>query len=295
VCEEVIIMRPSTLFGIALDFKDDLMHTIKGDLTLDVALVNLLRSVRILRSLVVGNFAVKLPGGLRIFVNDNATLNINIPDHYLRREYMRHPNYVPGDGWVVLDVGAHVGIYSLWVSRLVGDGFVIAFEPNPIAYRWLISNIELNGATNIKALPYALGDEITRERLYVAGENIGASSLIMNHIINSPAGKYSIVGEFVVPVVTMDYVIDKSMEIVSRPVKHVDLVKVDVEGYEMRVLRGAERALREGLIDRFVIEVHTDQVSTKDLVRYLANYGYTMDKVVRFGNVKDMVYLRLKR
>ena len=288
-------MRPSTLFGIALDFKDDLMHTIKGDLTLDVALVNLLRSVRILRSLVVGNFAVKLPGGLRIFVNDNATLNINIPDHYLRREYMRHPNYVPGDGWVVLDVGAHVGIYSLWVSRLVGDGFVIAFEPNPIAYRWLISNIELNGATNIKALPYALGDEITRERLYVAGENIGASSLIMNHIINSPAGKYSIVGEFVVPVVTMDYVIDKSMEIVSRPVKHVDLVKVDVEGYEMRVLRGAERALREGLIDRFVIEVHTDQVSTKDLVRYLANYGYTMDKVVRFGNVKDMVYLRLKR
>ena len=288
-------MRPSALFDIASSLKEDLMHTIKGDLTLDVALVNLLRSVRILRSLIVGNFAVKLPGGLRIFVNDNATLNINIPDHYLRREYMRHPNYVPGDGWVVLDVGAHVGIYSLWVSRLVGDGFVIAFEPNPVAYRWLISNIELNGATNIKALPYALGDEIMRERLYVAGENIGASSLIMNHIINSPAGKYSIVGEFVVPVVTMDYVIDKSMEIVSRPVKHVDLVKVDVEGYEMRVLRGAERALREGLIDRFVIEVHTDQVSTKDLVRYLANYGYTMDKVVRFGNVKDMVYLRLKR
>jgi len=288
-------MRPSTLFGIALSFKDDLMHTIKGDLTLNVALVNLPRRVWILKSLIVGNFAVKLPGGLMIFVNDDATLSINIPDHYLRREYMRHLDYVPGDGWVVLDVGAYVGIYSLWVSRLVGDGFVIAFEPNPIAYRWLISNIELNGAINIKALPYALGDEITRERLYVAGENIGASSLIMNHIINSPASKYSIVGEFVVPVVMLDYVIDKSVEIVGRPVRHVDLVKVDVEGYEMRVLRGAERALREGLIDRFVIEVHTDQVNTKYLIKYLINYGYTMDKVVRFGNVKDMVYLRLKR
>jgi FkbM family methyltransferase len=153
----------------------------------------------------------------------------------------------------------------------------------------------LNRATNIKALPYALGDEITRERLYVAGENIGASSLIMNHIINNPAGKYSIVGEFVVPVVTLDYVIDKSVEIVGRPVRRIDLVKVDVEGYEMRVLRGAERALREGLIDRFVIEVHTDQVSTKDLVKYFAIHGYTMDEIVRFGNVKDIVYLRLKR
>jgi FkbM family methyltransferase len=153
----------------------------------------------------------------------------------------------------------------------------------------------LNRATNIKALPYALGDEITRRRLYVARGNIEASSLIRNHITNNPTGRYSIVGEFVVPVVTLDYVIDKFMEIVGKPVRHVDLVKVDVEGYEMRVLRGAERALREGLIDRFVIEVHTDQVNTKDLVKYLANHSYTMDKAVRFGNVKDMVYLRLKR
>jgi FkbM family methyltransferase len=289
-------MRPSTLLGIALDLKENLMHTVKGDLTLDVVLINLLVRMRMFKSLIIGNnFAIKLPGNIRIFINDAATLSINIPDHYIRKEYMRHPDYVPGGGWVVLDVGAYVGIYSLWVSRLVCDGFVIAFEPNPIAYRWLISNIELNRATNIKALPYALGDEITRERLYVAGENIGASSLIMNHIINSPAGKYSIVGEFVVPVVTLDYVIDKSVEIVGRPVRRIDLVKVDVEGYEMRVLRGAERALREGLIDRFVIEVHTDQVSTKDLVKYFAIHGYTMDEIVRFGNVKDIVYLRLKR
>jgi len=289
-------MRPSTLLGIALDFKENLIHTVKGNLTLDVVLANLLVRMRMFKSLVIGNnFAIKLPGNIRVFINDAATLSVNIPDHYLRREYMRHPDYVPGDGWVILDVGAYVGIYSLWVSRLVGDGFVIAFEPNPIAYRWLISNIELNGAINIKALPYALGDEIARQRLYIAGENIETSSLIMNHITKNPIGRYPIVGEFVVPVVTLDYVIDKSMEIVGRPVRHVDLVKVDVEGYEMRVLRGAERALREGLIDRFVIEVHTDQVNTKYLIKYLTNYGYTMDKVVRFGNVKDIVYLRLKR
>ena len=106
-------MRPSALFDLASGLKEDLMHTIKGDLTLDIALVNLLRRVRILKSLIVGNFAVKLPDGLRIFVNDDDTLSINIPDHYLRREYVRHPDYVPSKGWIVLDIGAYVGIYSL--------------------------------------------------------------------------------------------------------------------------------------------------------------------------------------
>jgi hypothetical protein len=44
-----------------------------------------------------------------------------------------------------------------------------------------------------------------------------------------------------------------------------------------------------------VIEAHLDQVNTKDLLKYLADYGYAMDKVVRFGNVKDIVYLKHKR
>ena len=48
--------------------------------------MNLPKRVWILKSLIVGNFAVKLTGGLRIFVNDNATLSINIPGYYLRRE-----------------------------------------------------------------------------------------------------------------------------------------------------------------------------------------------------------------
>jgi len=107
-------MRPSTLLGIALDFKENLIHTVKGNLTLDAVLANLLVRMRMFKSLVVGNnFAIKLPGNIRIFINDAATLSINIPDHYIRREYMRHPDYVPSKGWIVLDIGAYVGIYSL--------------------------------------------------------------------------------------------------------------------------------------------------------------------------------------
>jgi len=122
---------------------------------------------------------------------------------------------------------------------------VVAFEPNPLAFRWLINNIKLNNATNIKALPYALGDDIGKQKLYIAGENVEASSLIVNHIVNNPIGKYLIAGEYVVPVVTLDYIINRSMKIIGKSINYIDLAKIDVEGYEMKVLKGAEETLHE--------------------------------------------------
>jgi FkbM family methyltransferase len=248
---------------------------------------------RIFKLLSISNINIRLPNNIRIFLNDEATLKINLPDHYQRKEYIRHPDYVPGRGWVVLDVGAHVGVYTLWASRMVGDGgFVAAFEPNPLAYRWLVNNLELNGVKNVKALPYALGDSRGKLTLYVASANLGASSLLKNHLA---VGGWAVAISFTIPVLTLDYVFERSATLAGRHLYRVDLAKIDVEGYEMRVLKGAEKSLREGLIERFVIEVHLDQVGTRELVTYLAAYGYSLDKVVRFDRVKDVAYLRLKR
>ena len=93
---------------------------------------------------------ITLPLNVRIYVNNTDTLDINIPDMFERREYSLHRGFIPRRGETVVDVGAYVGIYSLWSSRLVGDdGMVIAFEPNPETYYWLINNIKLNNANNI--------------------------------------------------------------------------------------------------------------------------------------------------
>ena len=55
-------MIPSTLLGIALDFKENLIHTVKGDLTLDIDLANLLVRMRMFKSSAISNnFAIKLP------------------------------------------------------------------------------------------------------------------------------------------------------------------------------------------------------------------------------------------
>jgi FkbM family methyltransferase len=270
-------------------FKNDVINLLRGHFTPSTILAMYVSKMGVLKPVIMGNIAIKLPDNIRIFVNDGATLGINIPDLYVRMEYMRHPDYIPSENWVVFDIGAHVGVYALWVSKKLGDGgFVVAFEPNPLVFRWLVSNIELNKVRNIKALPYALGDEVTNSILYMANGNVGASSLIKNLITKSGL---SIVSSFKVPVLTLDYVTQKSATIIGRFIDHIDLVKIDVEGYEMKVLRGAEIILNRDLIERFVIEVHTEHVSTKELIKFLREYGYILDEIVRFSH-KDVVYLR---
>ena len=273
----------------------DSMALIRKDLTLEVLSVKYLS--RLLKrlgvhNLFIGETSIKLPDNIKIYVDNEATIDINIPDHYIRKEYLRHPDYIPSKGWIVFDIGAYVGIYTLYAAKKVGlDGFVASFEPNPLAFRWLLNNIVLNNVRNLKALPFALGDRSSKMLFYVARENIGASSFIVNHLMQSP-NQYTIANTFTVPMTTLDYVIEK--QVIGKTVTHINLVKIDVEGYEMRVLRGAEKTLSRGLVERFVIEVHKDQVSTKDLVDYLKKFGYNFDKTLGFNHVKDIIYLKLK-
>ena len=94
--------------------------------------------------------------------------------------------------------------------------------------------------------------------LYVAGENIETSSLIANHITRNPSGQYTIVDTFTVPMTKLDYVIEKSNKVIGRVAAHIDPAKIGVEECEMHVLRGAEKSLGRGMLERFLIEVHKD-------------------------------------
>ena len=259
----------------------------------EAILVRYLLKLDVFQRLLLGRIAVSLPEEIKVFVNDRATLDINVTDHYLLAEYLRDPEYIPRKGWIILDIGAYVGLYSIWASRKVSEaGFVVAFEPNPVAFRWLINNIELNKAKNVKALPFALGDKLGKMTFYIAHENIEASSFIKSHVLHNPSGKYSISSRCTVQALSLDYLLEKSPRIIGKLLQLVDLAKIDVEGYEMNVLRGAKEVLEEGLIKRFIIEVHKDQVGTEDIVNYLSTYGYKVDNIVSFGNVKDIVYMK---
>lgn len=235
--------------------------------------------------------SVVLPGNIRIYVNDEATLSINVPDMYERKEYFLCKEFVPRRGWIVMDIGAYVGVFSLYASRAVGgEGLILSFEPNPLAYYWLVNNIRLNKANNVIALPLALGDVHGKMQLYVAKENIEASSLIAEHVLQNPAGKYTVLKKFYVPITTLDRFLEEIKQYISKPVRNLDLVKIDVEGYELKVLKGAEKTLKDGLIKRLIIEAHVDQVSTEAIIDYLKRYKFHIVRIKHFGKVKDIIY-----
>jgi len=163
----------------------------------------------------------------------------------------------PGD--TAVDAGANIGFFTLVLARAVGPaGTVVAFEPAPDTFDRLLRNLDLNGCTQVRALAVALGA--------AAGE----ASLVRDSPSRSGDSRITAGGGGVrVPVTRLDEAIGD-----GRP----RLLKIDVEGQELEVLRGAAGTLRSAAPVLLVeANVHTSPAGDGParLVQWLAaEHGY---------------------
>ena len=134
-------------------------------------------------------------------------------------------------GSVFVDVGAHIGYYSLKAARVVGPGgHVIAIEPNPPTVRELEDNVRASGATIVNVQPVACSDAESMLDLFAAPEaNTGQTSLSKANASQSG----TVAATFHVRARPLDDIVTDA------GLTRVDVVKVDVEGAEMLVLKGA--------------------------------------------------------
>lgn len=143
------------------------------------------------------------------------------------RRFMAH-HLQPGD-WAI-DVGANVGIHTLAMSLLVGPGRVIAFEPYSRVAQRLRENIRLNGLDNVDVVEAVVLDGTTTTTLQVppsTAVNQGMASTL-------PLGDWE---EIEVAATTID------RSVGARNPPDIALIKVDVEGLEAAVIRGAAETL----------------------------------------------------
>ena len=278
------------------DLKDNFALFANGFYPTSLFLANLMVYLPFLKKIKFYPKKIHLPGGLKLYVNDAATLTVNVPDQYIRREYELHSECIPRPGWTIFDVGAYVGLYSLRASKLAGgDGMVLAFEPNPIAYCWLSENIRLNKASNIIPFPYALGSENGIIEFYaVTKGNLGMSSPSKEHV----SGKFAEVERYAkcyVPAITLDHFVQKIGSYSRKALNTISLMKIDVEGHEPFVLSGATKTLERGLVQRIIVEIHLDSVKSNSIVDFLDAFGYNVNKVVRFDHVKEVAYFTQRK
>jgi FkbM family methyltransferase len=149
------------------------------------------------------------------------------------------------DGGVFVDVGANVGTYALTLAGKVGSsGTVIAVEPHPVAFARLAFNRASSGLVQVKLVAAAAGPSNGELLIETDGDNLGAS-----HIVNGQSSSRAIR----VPALTLQRILSEA------GVTKVDALKIDVEGFEDRVLTGFFAQAPETLWPRAVVIEHLER------------------------------------
>jgi len=182
-------------------------------------------------------------------------------------------------GGVFLDVGSHFGLWSVYAAGIVGrTGKVFAFEPSP-AFAVLRENAALNSP--VQAFNMGLGAQDSEATFFDQG--MASSGSFVNEVtrINEKFQSTVPIGGNKVKIRTLDTLV---AELGVRP----DLIKVDVEGFEFEVVRGAENVLRN-IRPVMLIEIHPWQLklsgsSDQALIAFLESKGYASEVIDRNPN-----------
>ena len=197
----------------------------------------------------------------------------------------------PGD--VFVDIGANLGSYTIPLAERVGaSGMVFAFEP----FRWLFqilnANIALNGLMNVWAFQLALGEAVARQSLLQPNlrffSSPGGVRVDRQLEISDETKKQLYDNEWGTETVdtwTLDDVVFQANYFTARNrLPQIDLVKIDVEGMELSVIRGAERVLKELKPVVWVENVEFFETKSLTFINHMRSLQYVCLKSLNAGN-----------
>ena len=182
-------------------------------------------------------------------------------------------HFTPKQGDIVVDIGAHMGRYTIIASKRVGtNGKVVAIEAHPGNFEMLNRNIKLNKLANVIPLNYAVYSKETKIKLYLPDEESGYTmhhSIMSNYIFTKYKDKTE--DKFVeTNANTLDYLLQ------IKGITDVNWVKIDVEGAEFEVLKGANKILSDSKDIALLIEVHGKN-TYEPIIEFLRSYNFKID------------------
>ena len=182
------------------------------------------------------------------------------PEIFHEKIYEKDSDFIPNFGDIILDVGAHIGFFTINSAKRCGkSGKVFSFEPNPDTFKRLKRNIDLNNLSNVQFENIAISNKKGEIKLKV-GESSEASTIMNNGTLKSYQNNINIKSN------TLDNIVR------ANNLFKVDILKIDAEGAEELILKGAsEYAIP--LARKILIETHSNELN-KSCRKLLKNYGF---------------------
>lgn len=202
-----------------------------------------------------------------LFPNDNAVTS-SIIQGWQYEKYMfdfLNRNQIDCEGKTILDIGANNGSFAIDFAHLVGDsGSVHSFEPQRLVYYQLCGNVFMNGLDNVYCYNNAIGTCV--DSVYIESPNYFDKG-----VVNFGNVKVSTEGDRVVQVPLDSFTFD-----------NVVFIKIDVQGYELNVIKGAINTIAKNRPYLFV-EFEEDllveaKTSEKELQELIESLGYIVKR-----------------
>jgi FkbM family methyltransferase len=213
-------------------------------------------------------------GNLLFYPLDDIKLLSIISEIYIRKIYdvELREKFV-----TICDIGAHIGLFTLKMSKQYPNSKIIAIEPNPMNFNFLIKNIFINGLEGRVCLfNVAIGGKKGKIILLLSKLSRGDSSIRKWH--NAGSGGY-----LVVNMLPLDEILLSE--------NFCNLIKIDVEGAEMEVLRGLEKQYVK--VCRLIMEIHTPVVNVSEIYKWLYGHGFIVTKTKKL--YEDCLLLEARR
>jgi FkbM family methyltransferase len=183
---------------------------------------------------------------------------------YLRRKTSSQQDVI------IFDVGANVGEYSKTLSDKFPNGRIFSFEALPATFEILKGN--LRTCENVTLVNYALGDQEETRAIYTDGAGSGLTSFYPRESMNQPEAVH-------ISVTTVDLFCEKNN------ISNIDFLKIDVEGFEFEVLKGAEKMISSGRVANIQFEFGENYLNTgihlQTFFQFLS--AYNVSRVLRNG------------
>ena len=206
--------------------------------------------------------------GLKIKIRKHSTDLMALTQVWLIEEY-KSKNFEIKDTDVIIDVGGHIGLFSLYASQFCKNGLIYSFEPVPENYNLLIDNIQSNDLNQIKSFNLAVSNSNSNVKLYLNDDEAG-------HSMFSKSSK-----TITVDSISLQQIFD------DNNIQNCNFLKLDCEGTEYEILQNLPLSYFDK-IEKIVIEYHmadSHPELLENLKKLLISQNYSLKTKKLFSDI----------